>query len=57
MDEASNVELGGVLRAARHLRAAIDAADRLSDEAHDRLPTVRSARSTVRFSNSTLKAL
>ena len=57
MDEASNVELGGVLRAARHLRAAIDAADRLSDEAHDRRPTVRSARSTVRFSNSTLKTL
>jgi hypothetical protein len=50
------VELGSVLRRARHLGPAVDSGKRLSNGlvAHVASPTISKARMTVRRSNSTL---
>src|SRR6266480_5713604 len=56
---AGLVELGGVGGGARDLLAAIDAADRLSNErgGHARAPAVSTARTMARCISSILKSL
>src|ERR687892_726213 len=57
--QARHVELGGVGGAAGDLLAAVDAADRLSDESggHARAPAISTARTMARCMSSILKSL